>query len=88
MKPRAILTIGLPLLGAALAALVANQWITKQLGGKTESVELTPVVATATDIAAGTEIDATQVKLVSLPPDSVPSGSYKAIGEVVGKVSR
>ena len=88
MKARTILTILLPLSLAGLAAMVATQWVNQRLGAREAPADLVPVVAAATNVAVGTKLDATHVKVVQLPPDAVPEGGFASLEDAIGRVTR
>lgn len=88
MKSRVLLTILVSLILAAVAAQLANRWITKRLGGNEVAANMSPVVAAAVDIPAGTKVEATHLKLVQLPIGEAPKGAYADFKELVGQVAK
>jgi len=90
MKARAVLTLLISLGVAGLAAFVANAWIEKRLGSS-QAVAATEnmgqVVSAAMDIPIGTQIDATHVKVIPIPKESLSVGSITKLDDAVGLVA-
>jgi pilus assembly protein CpaB len=72
---------------AGFAAVSANKWMTSRLAAAGAEGELSGVVAAATEIPFGTKIDATLIKMVELPPQSVPQGAFRDPEAVIGRVA-
>jgi pilus assembly protein CpaB len=86
MKARTVLTLLVSLGIAGLAAFVANTWISQRLGAVEPTEELMQVVSAATDIPVGTRIEATHVKMLSLPAAAVGPESVTELEEALGQV--
>jgi pilus assembly protein CpaB len=71
---------------AALAAWVANAWLSMRAAEKTEPVPEAVVIA-AVDMPLGTRIKAGQVAVKEVPPGTGPKGSFERTDEVIGKVT-
>jgi len=87
MKLRGVLMLLVSLVLAGFAAVSANKWMTSRLAAAGAEGELSGVVAAATEIPFGTKIDATLIKMVELPPESVPQGVFRDPEAVVGRVA-
>ena len=87
MKLRGVLMLLISLVLAGFAAVSANKWMTSRLAAAGAEGELSGVVAAATEIPFGTKIDATLIKMVELPPESVPQGAFRDPEAVVGRVA-
>ena len=87
MKARTVLTLLVSLSIAGLAALVANTWITQRLGTGEKSEALAQVVSAAVDIPVGTKIEATHIKMLSLPSAAVSPGNVTVLEDALGKVA-
>jgi pilus assembly protein CpaB len=87
MKLRGVLMLLISLVLAGFAAVSANKWMTSRLAAAGAESELSGVVAAATEIPFGTKIDATLIKMVELPPESVPQGVFRDPEVVVGRVA-
>ncbi|RDB43461.1 Flp pilus assembly protein CpaB [Halomonas sp. DQ26W] len=69
------------------AALVAMNWMQEQGGERDALAETSQVVVAAMQIPFGTTVQASDLKVMKLPPDSVPPGSFNDFDSVVGRVS-
>ena len=87
MKLRGLLMLLVSLVLAGAAAVSANRWMTSRLAVADVNDELSGVVAAATEIPFGTKIDASLIKLVELPPKSVPETAFTDPDEVIGRVA-
>ena len=88
MKSQWILPIIISLVLAVVAAKFADNWITNRLTAAAPTdTNLLPVVAAATDIPAGTKVEAVNIKIVSLPEEAKPAGSYADPQELIGQTS-
>ena len=89
MKSQWILPIIISLVLAVVAAKFADNWITNRLTAAAPTdTNLLPVVAAATDIPAGTKVEAVNIKIVSLPPEAKPAGSYADPNELIGQIAK
>jgi len=82
-----MLIIALVLAGGA--AWMANRWVESQtsLNVVTPDNNTVAVVVAAGNIPFGTRIEATHIKLLEWPKDSVPAEAFTELQPVVGKVS-
>jgi pilus assembly protein CpaB len=87
MNLRAIVLLLLSLALAGVAAVSANRWMSQRLAGSGADGELTDVVAAAAEIPFGTKLDATMIKLVGLPPESVPEAAFLEPEDVIDRVA-
>jgi pilus assembly protein CpaB len=70
------------------AAWVANKWLTMRVMPSAEAaVGQTPVVMAALKIPYGTKVEAQHLKVINMPQEAVPEGTYRAPSEVVGWVA-
>jgi pilus assembly protein CpaB len=82
-KNNLILLISLLL--AAFVAWIGNTWIDQRYGGQEKSPELVKIVVAAKDIPIDTKIDQTHLKLVGMPPASLPAGYLTSADQILGK---
>jgi pilus assembly protein CpaB len=85
-KKGIISMLGISVVMAMGAAKVANTWVQERMGTSGNSSG-SAVVAAAVPIPFGRIIEAKDLRIMELPPEAVPSGSFKSIEEVVGRVS-
>jgi pilus assembly protein CpaB len=89
MKLRWILTIAVSLVLAFVAVQVADKWIRERVGAvESANVKVSPAVAAAMDIPAGTEVDATHLKVVQVPDGAKPEGSFEDPKKLIGTVAK
>jgi pilus assembly protein CpaB len=70
------------------AALIANKWLEGQLTTSSElQAGMASVVAASVDIPYGQQVELANVKLISLPKDSMPVGTYSDPTEVEGMIA-
>jgi pilus assembly protein CpaB len=84
MNLRPVILIAIALLIAGLATLTAHQWMGNRLA-PAETVETSRVVAAASDLAAGTRIDLTMIKMIPVPAESIPEKAFRDPQAVVGQ---
>jgi pilus assembly protein CpaB len=72
---------------AGLAAIYANRWMAGQLASADRNAELSLVAAATVEIPFGTKLDATHVKMIELPPASVPEGSFTDASKPLGLIA-
>ncbi len=72
---------------AGMAAVWANRWMADQLAGAADDAELNRVVAAAVELPFGTRLNATHLKMIELPPQSVPEGAYATLEEALGLIA-
>ena len=71
------------LIAGIAATLMAAKWLSQQ-----GSVVSNKVVVAATDLGIGQALSSSQLKLVEWPIGSTPSGAFRSIEEVNGRVAR
>ncbi|MDI5921134.1 Flp pilus assembly protein CpaB [Halomonas sp. LR5S13] len=88
MKRKGIFAMfALSLMMALGAAVVAMNWMQEQ-GGENEALaDATEVVVAALQVPFGTTVQASDLKVVTMPRDVVPPSSFNDVESVVGRVS-
>lgn len=87
MKRKGIFAMfGLSLIMALGAAVVAMNWMQEKGGGE-EDPDVAQVVVAALQVPFGSKVEASDLKVVSMPKDVVPPNSFNDIESVVGRVS-
>jgi len=84
-KKRAIFMISLSMVMGVVAAWMARNYILD--AGQTPDVEMATVVAADLAIPFGTKVNSRHVKLLQMPAEFAPPGSYSSIEEVVDLVN-
>lgn len=87
MKTRAILMLFVSLALAALVAISANSWLSKQGEQMVSETEQCKVVTAAMEIPLGTKIDANMLEVIDFPKTLLPEGSCQSADDVVGRVA-
>ncbi|MDN3558270.1 Flp pilus assembly protein CpaB [Halomonas maura] len=88
MKRKGIVAMFLAsLVMAAGAALVAMNWMQQQGGDGDDVAKVSQVVVATVEIPFGSRVQASDLKLMPMPPESVPEGSFSDIESVVGRVN-
>ncbi|UYG06396.1 Flp pilus assembly protein CpaB [Halomonas sp. M4R1S46] len=86
MKRKGIVAMFLAsLVMAAGAALVAMNWMQQQ--GSDDVAKVSRVVVASVEIPFGSRVQSSDLKLMPMPPESVPEGSFSDIESVVGRVN-
>ncbi len=80
---KALIMILLSLIAGIAATLMAAKWLSEQ-----GNVVSNKVVVAATDLGIGQALTTSQLKLVEWPIGSTPSGAFRSIEEVNGRVAR
>lgn len=78
---RALVMIGISLIAGIAAMVLALQWLTQQ-----STVATDRIAVAAVDMDVGQAISAQQVRLVEWPAAGVPSGAFKTLEELEGRV--
>jgi pilus assembly protein CpaB len=86
MKARAILTLIVSLGMAGLAAILANNWISQRLGTTEVTGQTGQVVTAAADIPVGTKLEATHLKVIPLPQESISTGYITSLEDALERV--
>ena len=84
-KKRAFMMISLSLALGVVAAWMASNWI--QGAGQVQETEMTSVVAASLTIPFGTKVENRHLKILSMPTEYVPPGSFSSIDEVLNRVT-
>lgn len=69
------------------AAWIAKNWVDSVTGQKAEQ-GVTPIVVAAMDIPYGSKIEATHLKKLNWPKDSLPKGAFQDDKLVIGKIAQ
>jgi len=85
VKKRAFLMILASLVMGAIAAWMAGNWV--QRAGQVPEVRMATVVAADLAIPFGTKVEQRHVKLLEMPAEFVPPGSFASIEEVLDRVT-
>lgn len=87
-KRRGMFLVIFSLCMGAFAAWAANGWVNQRLTAANEADDAgKPVVIAAMDIPYGTKIEGRHMKIVKLPPESVPGTSFSDLEEASGMVA-
>ncbi|MCG6657316.1 Flp pilus assembly protein CpaB [Halomonas campisalis] len=88
MKRKGIFAMfAISLMMALGAAVVAMNWMQEQGGDKDVLADASQVVVAALQVPFGTTVQASDLKLVTMPEDIVPPNSFNDVESVVGRVS-
>lgn len=85
-KKGIISMLGISVVMAMGAAKMANTWVQERMGTAGNASGSSVVVA-AVAIPFGRTIEPKDLRMLELPPEAVPEGSFKTIDEVAGRVS-
>jgi pilus assembly protein CpaB len=77
--------ITLSLAMGVAAAWMANNWVRRS--GETTEVPMATVVAADLDVPFGTKVSERHLKVLNMPAEFVPAGSFSSIAEVVDRVA-
>jgi pilus assembly protein CpaB len=85
MRSRALLLLLLAVVLGSLAAYLVNNIVTQQvaLPVAVEQPAGVPTVVALTDLAVGLELEEIHLRVVELPEEAVPTGSYQTVEEVL-----
>ncbi|MDX1459339.1 MAG: Flp pilus assembly protein CpaB, partial [Marinobacter sp.] len=86
-KKGIIAMLGVSLVLAVGAAGLANSWVQDRIGDVEREEETSAVVVAAVEIPFGRTVEATDLRLMELPPHAVPKGSFNDIEQVVGRIT-
>lgn len=84
-KKRAFVMISLSVIMGVVAAWMARNYI--QNASQTPETEMATVVAADLAIPFGTKVEGRHVKVLEMPAEFAPPGSYRSIEEVVDQVT-
>ena len=82
---RAVTMITLSLAMGVAAAWMANNWVERS--GETREVPMATVVAADIAVPFGTKVGERHLKVLNMPAEFVPSGSFSKIEEVVDRIA-
>lgn len=84
-RKRGLLLLTLSLVLGLGAAMVARGWVTEQTAK--EKADIATVVAASMAIPFGTKVEERHLKIIDMPKDSAPPGSFTIKEDVVDKVT-
>ena len=84
-KKRAYLMIAMSLVMGIAAAWMARNWI--QSAGRDSGVQMASVVAADLGIPFGTKVQSRHLKVLEMPAEFVPPGSFDSIDDVLERVT-
>ena len=84
-RKRGLILVTLSLVMGLGAAMVARGWVADQ--ANKEKADVATVVAATMAVPFGTKLEERHLKLIQMPKDSVPPGSFMIKEEVIDKVS-
>jgi pilus assembly protein CpaB len=85
IRKRGLMLITFSLVLGLGAAVLARGWVEDQ--NAKEKADTATVIAAAIGIPFGTKVEDRHLKIIDMPKDSAPPGSFTSIEEVVGKVT-
>jgi pilus assembly protein CpaB len=83
-RKRGLILVTLSLVLGLSAAMVARGWVADQTNK--EKANVATIVAATMAIPFGTKVEERHLKIIEMPKDSVPPGSFTLKEEVVDKV--
>jgi pilus assembly protein CpaB len=84
-RKRGLLLLTLSLVLGLSAAMVARGWVTEQAAK--EKADIATVVAASMAMPFGTKVEERHLKIIEMPKDSAPPGSFAIKEEVIDKVT-
>jgi pilus assembly protein CpaB len=84
-RKRGLILITFSLVLGFGAAVLARGWVVDQ--NAKEKADTATVIAAAIGIPFGTKVEDRHLKIINMPKDSAPPGSFTSIEDVVGKVT-
>lgn len=84
-KKRAFVMISLSLIMGIIAAWMAGNWI--QRAGEVEETPMATVIAADLPIPFGTKVDRRHLKILEMPTQYVPPGSFATVDDVAGRIT-
>ena len=84
---RAYVMISLSLVMGMVAAWMASNWIQGTVESQNAEMEMASVVAADLAIPFGTKVEARHLKVLEMPAEYVPDGSFSNVEEVVDSVA-
>ena len=86
MNTRLILIFITALIFAAIAAMLANNWIKNK--AKPEEAVTSKVVMAAQDIPFGVKLETFHIETIDWPGDKVPTDSFGNVDDVIGSITK
>ncbi|MFC3283390.1 Flp pilus assembly protein CpaB [Litchfieldella rifensis] len=86
-KKGIVLMLGVSLMMATGAALLAKNWMQDKTGERDTMSDMAQVVVATLQIPFGETVQASDIRLLELPPNAVPPGSFSDVDSVIGRVS-
>ncbi|MGD8341637.1 MAG: Flp pilus assembly protein CpaB [Gammaproteobacteria bacterium] len=84
---RAYVMISLSLVMGMVAAWMASNWIQGTVEGQNAEMEMASVIAADLAIPFGTKVESRHLKVLEMPAEYVPAGSFSSVEEVVDRVT-
>jgi pilus assembly protein CpaB len=84
-RKRGLILITFSLVLGLGAAGIARSWVADQ--NAREKADTATIIAAAIAIPFGTKVDERHLKIINMPKDSAPPGSFTSIEDVIGKVT-
>ncbi len=86
-KKGIVLMLGVSVMMATGAAMLAKSWMQDKTGERDAMNDMAQVVVATLQIPFGETVQASDLRMIELPPDAVPAGSFTEVDSVVGRVS-
>ena len=84
-RKRGLILLTLSIVLGLSAAMVARSWVAEQM--TKEKTDVATVVAASMAIPFGTKVEERHLKIIEMPKESAPSGSFAAKENVVDKIT-
>lgn len=86
-KSGIVLMLGVSVVTALGAAALAMSWLEERTADRETGADDSAVVVTATRIPFGETVRMEDLRMVTLPPDAIPSNSFSSRDDVAGRVA-
>lgn len=86
-KSGIVLMLGVSVVTALGAAALAMNWLEERTADRETGADESAVVVTATRIPFGETVRMEDLRMVTLPPDAIPSNSFSSRDDVAGRVA-
>lgn len=86
-KSGIVLMLGVSVVTALGAASLANSWLQERTADRSADTDQSAVVIAATRIPFGETVRVDDLRMVSLPPEAIPSNSFSSRDDVAGRVA-
>lgn len=89
MQKKALILLLVALLMGGVAVIMVNILLNKEVGKRdlVEAVSMQPVVVAAVDLKLGTRLDKLALKVVNLPSDTLPEGTFSSTDALLSEES-